>query len=179
MPWLGPIVAAKPNLGLAILAGQRSRRSALILITGSLVLLAVSLALDPGWPGKWRASVGSAAHFTPLLLRPGGFLVLLALLRYRDPDARLLLILGLIPQSGLAYEALPAATVARTRAESAVLALFTYAAYFGGYFLHAADSSFVVETWQEGKLVLWGDLLVPLALVLWRGFGRPRATTEM
>ena len=40
LPWLGPVAAAKPNLGAAILAGTRSKRSALILVAGSVAVLA-------------------------------------------------------------------------------------------------------------------------------------------
>jgi hypothetical protein len=114
-------------------------------------------------------------HFAPLILRPGGFVMLLALLRYRDPDARLLLGLALVPQTGLAYEALPALTVARTRAEAAFLALMTHVAFFLGEGLHAPGAPFSVETWEEGKAVLVGNLLVPLALVFWRGWRERKA----
>jgi hypothetical protein len=170
MPWLGPFAAGKLNIALAILAGQRTRREATIFATGALAVIAASLAVDPDWVTKWRDVLSGVPHFAPLITRPGGFLILLALLRSRDPDARLLLGLALVPQTGLAYEALPALTVARTRAEAAFLALMTHVSFFAGQMLHAPGAPFPVESWEEGKAVLWGNLMIPLALVLWRGW---------
>lgn len=171
LPWLGAVVAAKPNIALAIAAGSRDLRSAGILAAGALAVVGLSLAVDPDWPWKWRDALSGAGHFTPLIVRPGGFLVLLALLRFRDPDARLLLTLALVPQTGMIYEALPAAIVARTRAQSAFLALTTHVAWYSQFVGEPGPpASFAADSWNEGKLVLVGGLLVPLALVLWRGF---------
>jgi hypothetical protein len=178
MPWLSPLAAGKPNIGLAILAGQRTLREAVVFATGALILFAASLAVDPDWVPKWLGLLTGVKHFAPLITRPGGFLILLALLRYRDPDARLLFALALVPQTGLAYEALPALTVARTRAEAAFLALMTHVAFFAGQTLHAPGAPFQVESWEEGKAVLWGNLMVPLALVFWRAWRqRPGAAS--
>ena len=175
LPWLGLFAAGKPNIGLAVLAGQSTRRGALVYATGAAALVAASLAVDPFWPGKWREVLAGVQHFAPLILRPGGFVMVLALLRFRDPDARLLLGLALVPQTGLAYEALPALTVARTRAEAAFLALVTHVAFFLGEGLHAPGAPFLVETWEEGKAVLVGNLMVPLVLVFWRGWRAGKA----
>lgn len=148
----------------------------MIVGASALAVLGLSLAVDPVWPSRWLQALSGADHFRPLIARPGGFLVLLALLRFRDPDARLLLALALVPQTGMAYEALPAAVVARTRVQSAFLALTTHVAWYCGRFVHEPDpeTSFAVDSWNEGKLVLVGSLLVPLGLVLWRGLSRPR-----
>ncbi len=173
LPGLGPVLAAKPNIGLAILMGSRSVRAALPLVAGGVVVLALSLVADPGWLPRWLETLQGAEHFRPLIARPGGFLMLLALLRYRDPDARLLLGLALVPQTGMSYEALPAILVAQTGAQAMFLALATHAAWYAGVLVHAAEpAAFAVESWNEGQLVLVGCLMVPLALVLWRG--RPR-----
>ena len=113
LPVLGWLGAAKPNLGVAMLAWMQTKRSILLLAGGGLVLVAVSLAVDPAWPWKWRTALAQSTHFAPLLFHPGGFLVLLALLRWRDRDARLLLALGVVPMTGLFYDVLPACLVCR------------------------------------------------------------------
>lgn len=173
LPWLGPLAAAKPNIGLPILLGARSRRTAIILVAGGLLLLVASLAVDPLWPWKWRDALAQSTHLRPLILRPGGLLLLLALLRWRDPDARLLLALSAVPTTGLYYDFLPAAVVAQSRKESAFLALCTEIAWFSGRGYPAAES-YAQSTWNAGIQTLWGALIPPLILVLWRGRGQFR-----
>jgi hypothetical protein len=57
----------------------------------------VSLAVMPNWPLLWWRQAGHYEHFFPLLVLPGPLLAL-ALLRYRDRDARLLFLSSLMPQ---------------------------------------------------------------------------------
>ena len=52
----------------------------------------------------------------------GGPLILLALLRWRRPEARLLVALGCIPHTTMLYEALPLFLVARRWQEGVLLA---------------------------------------------------------
>jgi hypothetical protein len=167
LPGLGVVAAAKPNMGLVVLAACRSRRAVLILLGGGLALLALSLAVRPAWPGEWLNTLKTAEHFRPLVFRPGGIVMLLALLRWRDPDARLLLTLALVPQTGFFYDALPACVVARTRLQAAALGLCTQIAGLCAGFFIAHDYREV--TWKTGMLVLWGGLVPPLILVLRRG----------
>jgi hypothetical protein len=171
LPWLGPVLAAKPNLALAILAGARSRRAAIILLAGALALTLVSLAIEPEWPTRWRDALAQSTHFRPLLMRPGGVLMLLALLRWRDADARLLLGLAAMPTTGLYYDMLPAAMVARTRTESALLAGCTLVAWFA-HPSFPVTSPYEVWSWKAGTLTLWSSLVPPLIIVLRRGRAR-------
>jgi hypothetical protein len=64
----------------------------------------------------------SPYHFSPLRT-PLGFLLLLALARWRRPEARLLVVLGVIPQSPFVYEALPLFLVPRTRFQTYALVI--------------------------------------------------------
>lgn len=121
LPALGWLAAGKPNLGVVMLAATRSRRDVFFLVGGGLALVLVSLALDPRWPWRWQEALSHSIHFRRFLVRPGGFLLLLALLRWRNPDARLLLALAVVPVTGFAYDALPACLAARTRLQSAIL----------------------------------------------------------
>ncbi len=171
LPALGVVAAIKPNLAGMLLAGARTRQAVWIMAVSAFVLLALSFALEPGWIGSWRRTLAGAEHFQPLIFRPGGFLLLIGLLRWRDPDARILIALGAIPQTGMSYEALPALTVARTKMEALVLAVLSQLALAGTAFTVAEP--FVLESWQIGTLTLWLILFPALALVLRRAKRAP------
>lgn len=129
LPSLGWIVVAKPNLGLAVLASTSSARLLKIALVGGLAITAVSLALFPGWPQAWLSVVRSQHHFFAPITRIGGFAVLLALLRWRRPEARLIVALACVPQTNSWYEALPLMLVASTFKESLFLSLVSTLGY--------------------------------------------------
>ena len=177
-PSLGWLAAVKPNLGVVMLAAVRSKRGALILVGGGAVVLAVSLVVQPMWPFAWRGALATSTHFKPLILRPAGFLVLLALVRWRDPDARLVLAMGLVPVTGTPYDALPLCLVAQTRVQAALLALATYlpavaATPFG------PTTTLVEMKRVQSTHLLWSALIPALALVLWRGLPACRERASM
>ncbi len=171
LPAWGSVAAIKPNLALALLAGARSRTQVVAMGLGAIGLLGVSLLLRPSWPAEWLQVIRAAPNFDPLVLRPAGFLLLLGLLRWRDPDARLLLAMGLIPQTGFWYDALPALLVARTYRQTLVLSVLSQVAFQGTRFIDTGD--FASGRHIIGTLVLWGILMPALALVLRRSLGRP------
>jgi hypothetical protein len=123
-PWLGWLLLAKPTMGFALWAAY-PRRAAVI---GGLVLLALSFVLYPPWVGEWLDSLAGTPH-RPHLVRPGGFLLLLGLLRWRRPDGRLLAALCVIPQTTTLYEVLPLALLAENRRHAAIFAGGTMAAH--------------------------------------------------
>jgi hypothetical protein len=110
----------KPNLGLAIGVARPTKWS----IVGGAVGATVAFLLVPTWVAGWVAVVRGqpGAHPVPVLV-PGGFLVLLALLRWRRPDARLLVVMSLIPQTMTFYDTLPVVLCARTFRQSLVIGL--------------------------------------------------------
>jgi hypothetical protein len=99
--------AAKPNIGLALFLARPTRAAFAWAAGGALVLGAVSLALRPSWPAEWLAVTHQAPHIRALVRHPAGVVVLLGLLRWRRPEARLLVALACVPHSTLFYEALP------------------------------------------------------------------------
>lgn len=123
LPWLGFVLPAKPNVGGAIALASESRTLLILAGTGAILLTAISFILLPSWPGGWLHALSSASHLTAPIARMGGFLVLLNLLRWRRPEARLILLLACVPQTGSWYEALPLLLVANTRRESQILSL--------------------------------------------------------
>src|SRR6185503_738477 len=119
LPWLAFIGAAKPNVGVSIAGAKLSWRALIAMVVFTLLTIPIS----PAWPATWlESSRSSPFHFSPLRA-PGGFLVLLALLRWRRPEARLLTIMGVVPQSPFVYEALPLFLVARSRFQTYALVI--------------------------------------------------------
>ncbi len=123
-PWLSWILAVKPTTGFALWSGWPNRKA----VIGGLLFVGVSLLVRPGWIPEWLAAVSRTPH-EPHLLRPGGFLLLLGLLRWRRPEARLLAALALVPQTTALYETLPLALLCRSRPEAAAFAGLTMLAH--------------------------------------------------
>lgn len=187
LPALGGVLLAKPNLGLALAAARLTdprpgapRRWAAAAIAGGTALLGASFAAWPSWTAEWLANLHSAGHVSAPLLRAGGPLLLLAALRWRQPEARLLLALACTPQTPIVVEALPLFLVTRSTREALWLAIFSYVAYIGGgltwdgrttsSYFHAAGIASVVALYlpclvivlrrpNRGPVPAWADRL--------------------
>ncbi|MGZ4730923.1 MAG: hypothetical protein ACXVZH_02145 [Terriglobales bacterium] len=92
-PLLLPACMAKPQVGLPVFLTRLSRRG---FVACAVVGLA-SLAIMLNWPLLWFRQIGNYQHFIPILVLPGELLAL-ALLRYRNRDARLLFFSAVMPQ---------------------------------------------------------------------------------
>ena len=123
LSWL---LAAKPSIGAALFTAFPSRRA----VIGGVALLAISLAVSPAWPIRWADSVRVLVHASPIR-SPGGFILLLALIRWRQPEARLLAALACVPQIIGLYDTLPLFLIPRTRWQGYALAGLSYVAAFG------------------------------------------------
>jgi hypothetical protein len=121
-PPLGFVVAAKPTIGLALLAARPSR----LAVGASGALLAISVIVYPRWPLDWWLALQTVPPVvTAPLMRLGGVGVLAAATRWRRADARLLLAMACIPHTPLLYEAVPLFLIAQTLEQGAVLAGLT------------------------------------------------------
>jgi hypothetical protein len=125
IPGLAWVLAAKPNLGLVLVAYTRSSKALMIGLIGGLILVLVSLVVIPSWPQSWTSNIRSVDQFTIPITRWGGVFVLLALLKWRRPEARLIVALACVPQTAYWYEALPLLLVPATFRESLMLSLFS------------------------------------------------------
>jgi hypothetical protein len=129
LPALAISWAAKPTVGLALFAGWPSRTAFL----SGLALTLLALLLCPSWPWDWRAAVAGSPNYVAPISRPGGFLLLLGLLRWRAPEGRMLGVLALVPHTTGLHEMLAPLLAARTGRELAVLVglgyLFSVLAY--------------------------------------------------
>jgi hypothetical protein len=122
IPGLGFLLVAKPSLGLALFAWNPQR----VAVIGGLALTAVSFLVIPSWPLDWWRALAETDHHVAPVMRPLGWLLLLAALRWRIPEARLLLVLALIPQTTTLQGALPLFLIPRTRWEGYGLAILSY-----------------------------------------------------
>jgi hypothetical protein len=109
---IGAVLAAKPTTALPLLAAYPSRS----VVAGIAGLTLLAFATRPDWLSGWAEALAGAPH-RPAILRPGGALLLLALLRWRLPEGRQVAALALVPLSPHLYEAVPLALVARSRRE--------------------------------------------------------------
>jgi hypothetical protein len=123
IPSLAWIFAAKPNLGLALLASATRVQTIRVALVGGAALAVISLVIYPGWPLEWLAALRTASYIHSPILLPGGLFVLLALLKWRRPEARLIVALACVPQTNSWYEALPLLLIPATYRESLLLSL--------------------------------------------------------
>lgn len=167
LPWLSWAGAAKPNWGLAILAGAETPRVWGPFLTGTAVLLGASLAVQPGWIGDWLGAVRSASHFSAPLRQPFGFLMLLALLRWRRREARLLVAICLLPQTPGFYDALVLFAIPRTFRESLGLCVAGFVVFFA---MVARQPWATGADWMAdiSRFTLWFQYLPCVAMVLRR-----------
>jgi hypothetical protein len=129
LPIVGVVLVAKPNLGACIAVSPMSKWLLVMSLGGAAILIAGSFLAMPEWFGAWLASLSDAPHVRPYVLRPGGVLLLAALLRWRRPEARLLAALAVVPQNATLYDTLPLFVIPATINEAAILALASHGAW--------------------------------------------------
>ena len=163
LSWLG---VAKPNWGIAIVASASSPRIWKPLLIGGVVLALVSFALQPAWVVDWLARVQTATHFRAPVTLPFGFLMLVVLLRWRRPEARLLLAIACVPQTPGFYDALMLFTIPRTFRESLMLTVATFVVFFAMVFRGPWTTG---DAWMSdiSHFTLW-FLYLPCALLVLR-----------
>src|SRR5262249_8321596 len=89
LPWLYPIVVAKPHISLPVALQYITRKG----VIGAIAIVVVTLLIRPDWPLVWWTQSRGYQGFIPVL---GIGAVLLVLLPWakRDPDSRFLLLMG-------------------------------------------------------------------------------------
>jgi hypothetical protein len=161
VPALGFLLAAKPTIGAALFAARPSRRA----FAGVLLVLAASVAWLPSWPLAWLDNLRSVVGHPPPVATPLGAVVLLAVLRWRRPEARLLLAYACVPQLLLFADQLPLLLVARRRVDALLLWGASWLA-FAYWFLPIAKDWAPGAVASASPYVLLGVYWPALALVL-------------
>ncbi len=163
LPACGWLLACKPTSAIAVFCGYPNRRVAI----GAAAFVLASVLIWPGWIAQWRTALSATTHMTPPVVRPGGVLLLLAALRWRRPEARLVFALACLPQTPVLYEALPIFLVPQVIEEAAVLAGLTYAAYFATV-MGAPYPDMRAQMASLGGWTVWLVYLPALIIVLRR-----------
>jgi hypothetical protein len=162
LPLLSWLAVVKPNLGLAVTVARPSALG----IVGGCVFLLVTLALQPHWPAEWLRNLRSLPAHPPPVLVPGGALLLLALLKWRRPEARLLVAMACVPQLLYFADQLPLWLVAKTRREGMLLSATSLVAWVAGLVVAARAS--VQPALTSEAFVLVGVYLPVFVMILRR-----------
>ena len=125
LPSLQWLALAKPNIGLAALVYRPTWLCWALTAAFGLV----SLLILPGWVWDWRSSLPTAGHPPPFLVFPVAFVLLLAVLRWKTPEGRLLLVLSIVPQTIWFYDQLLLWLVPRSLRANLALTVVSWLAY--------------------------------------------------
>lgn len=167
LPLAAIFLLAKPNIALAFVAGARSRRQLYVVVACGLTLVAVSLLARPDWVTNWIGALMTKQYVSAPITNPGGFLLLLALLRWRRPEARVFTALVAMPQTPSFYDLVPLMVVPRNLREMSILSLLTSALYWivvaRGTSTSFNDFTHTLEQWA-----VWVVYLPALVMLLRR-----------
>jgi hypothetical protein len=147
-----PLALIKPNLALPAVAAWPNVRGLLL----SAAVYGASLLLLPSWPLDMLGNADQVRHVMPLLSATGP-LLLLALLRWREPRARLLLTMAVLPQRTLPYDQLLLWLIPSSWRQTLVMSLVSWGLFFLRFWFLSGT-----ETWITGL-----QFLVALACVFW------------
>jgi hypothetical protein len=172
IPVLGGLLTATPSTGLAYFFSRPSWKGAL----GAAIVVGACFAIRPGWVGEWAGAIAGANAIIPPVMRPGGFLLLLALPFWRRSDARLLLGLALVPHRTLFYETVPLFTIPRTFRQMATLVILAAATALALYLGPDFGPSEIDQLAGQWPALLAGLYLPALAVALWNARAVQRAT---
>ncbi|HET7456910.1 MAG TPA: hypothetical protein VFJ74_04585 [Gemmatimonadaceae bacterium] len=136
LPALAWLAVAKPNLGAAVTLSRLEPKPLILAAAGALVLGVLSLIAIPGWPARWLSNVRETTHFVAPIRHWAGPVLLLALLRWRRRESRLLLAMACVPHTTMVYETLELFVVPRRRVETMTLALLSWVAWVAQAFVN-------------------------------------------
>jgi hypothetical protein len=171
-PALQWLVAVKPNLGIAAFVSRPTRSA----VWGTLVLSTLAFLIVPTWPWFWLRQLFAMkggdthivlGHIAPIVV-PGGQLALLALLRWRRWDARLLLTMACVPQSMTFHDVLPLMLIPQTLRQSLVMGLLSFAAFFLALPTLRNEADMATMFHQTAPLAVWFMYVPAIWLVLAR-----------
>jgi hypothetical protein len=168
LPGLAALFPAKPTIG-AICAAPivTSRRTVFAVLVCWIVIAVLSWVALPQWFTSWRAAIRGAAHVRPLIMLPGGVLLLAALLKWRRPEARLLVAYALVPHTTILYEAVPALLIPENWKEMLMLTISSIVAYWvESLLIHGNTAPTLIA--RHGMVTILLVYLPALALVLRR-----------
>ncbi len=186
VPALGFLAVAKPNVGVSTFL----YRPTWWIPIGRAVLVAGSLMLEPAWPREWIRGLGGVQNRVTPILTPVGPLLLLALTRWRRPEARLLLGYACVPQAPWFYDQLVLGLIPATSRQALhytvvtqlSLAIWIFAqglmwqhgAWFLAAVLYLPPLIMILQRPNEGEIGAWaGHLMARVVPARWGGVSEP------
>ena len=174
-PALG-LAIAKPTigLGLAAMVLPSAVRPGRLFVQTAVVavgLIALSLAIRPDWPAHWISGVRygrEAAQFRAPILTVYGFPTVLALLRWRRPEARLLVALACVRQNGFMYDQLPLLLIPSSAAQALLLSGISHVSHVVALWDPPGDGSVLALSAQQFPFTVVAMYLPCLVMVLMR-----------
>lgn len=133
LPPTAGLVVIKPSLGMALWAWRPSWRTVLV----GMTLCLAGLVVLPDWPIGWLQAASHSTTHRPLVFRPFGFVGLLAALRWRRPEGRLLVAMTIMPSALWFYDELLIFLVPNSAIEAIVLCAGSWVAWIGAMFAAA------------------------------------------
>lgn len=168
-PLLGFLFPVKPQAVLPILVASERSKIWIAAMIGGAVLIILSTILMPHWIVEWLASVKQMPDSRPPILRFGGFLILLVLLRWRRSDAWLILSLACVPQTAAYYSTLPLFTIPGSFVESIALVVISAAGVvLASEFMPQSIQSVDALMGYLGSFHVWTIYLPVVVMVLRR-----------
>jgi hypothetical protein len=149
LAWFAPMKYTIATAGAAYTVSRRY-----VVIAAAVTL--ISVVLWPWWPRQWVLELHDVAgryYHIPVLVG-GGVFVLAALVRWRRPEARMLVILACVPQTMLYYDQLPLLLIARTYRQALAFALTSWVAPFLSIAIHGAAAT------ERATLLAWNAPIV-------------------
>ena len=122
LPILLPLILVKPHIAFPLVVTGKFSKGGLIL---AFLLGIISLVIQPDWPLAWFEKTGTYKGLPLLLSLPLGPVILLAILKYRDKRAWLMILLALMPQRVL-YDQLPLLLIATNEFELIFLVFLSW-----------------------------------------------------
>jgi hypothetical protein len=160
MPVCGWLLIAKPTIGLALFAAYPRWKTAV----GCAALLALSFLILPGWLPEWRATLASAPHVVAPLL---------ALLKWKRAEARLLVALACVPHTTAPYETIPLFLIPATWLQAWGLWACAVLAYVAQWATGPYGSQ--AEYWASGARWIVALIYLPCLVMVLR---RPNVWSE-
>jgi hypothetical protein len=173
VPALGFLLAVRPNTSAPLWIAWPSLR----VLLGASLFLALSLVALPSWPWDWwTALLQDKTQLAPPVLRPFGVVLLLAALRWRRPEGRLILAIAFIPQSTLPYELVSLALIPANRLEMGVYVVGSWIAVAAAGALHLSHS--MAEWTATGWPLTLCAVYLPMLYLMLRRQSGPKIEKE-
>jgi hypothetical protein len=176
LPALGVFAAVKPNIGAAIIGARLQSKWFVASLVGFVVLTSASFVVQPTWPRDWMAALATDPNRRAAVLVPWGFFLALSVVKWRRPEARLLFMLSVIPQTLGMYDALLLFFIPKRASECIALVALSHFSYlmvfsqpgtlnerviFGGtavvYYLYLPCLAMVLRRPNAGTVPAWLD----------------------